>query len=103
MSARAVNRNRVVQAWGTPHETIGSVNEPREREENGHRFNEQWTYRLSQPAPNRPVRRILYWFRYDFVASYLVTSAGDLISEDLADVLARIPDRGYHSRSTPPT
>ena len=52
MSTAVISRNLVVQRWGTPNATVGSVNEPREMEEHGHRFNEKWIYRLSA-APTR--------------------------------------------------
>jgi hypothetical protein len=94
----AIVRNVVVQRWGTPNVTVGSVNEPREQEENGQRFNEKWVYRLSQATPNQPKERIIYWHRYDFVASYLVGASGVPVAENLADVLAGLKDRRYHPR-----
>ena len=96
-----VDRNAVVECWGTPAETIGSVNEPREMEEHGHRFNEKWVYRLAQPGPDQPSQRWIYWHRYDFVASYLVGPSGDLRAEDLVSLLATVPDRRFHSHGTP--
>lgn len=100
MTARAVDRNAVVQRWGTPQETIGSVNEPREQEEHGHRFNEKWVYRWAQPEPDQPTQRWVYWLRYDFVASYLVGRSGDLRREDLGAMLAGVPDRRFHPAET---
>jgi hypothetical protein len=41
MSAPTISRNVVVQCFGTPNVTVGSVNEPREMEEHGLRFNEK--------------------------------------------------------------
>jgi hypothetical protein len=96
MSSPAIVRNVVVQCWGTPNVTVGSVNEPRELEENGQRFNEKWVYRLSQATPDQPKERIIYWHRYDFVGAYLVTASGHAVREDLADVLAGLRDRRYH-------
>ena len=99
MNAR-VTRNRVVQRWGTPQETVGSVNEPRTMEEHGLRFNEKWTYRAPRGetaiADSRRVcERIIYWERYDFVASFVVVDAGTLEREDLDRVLAHLDDRRY--------
>ncbi len=90
----SIRRNLVVQRWGTPTATAGSVNEPREMEERGHRFNEKWTY---QHAGTRdaPAARVIYWLRYDFVASYLVAQGGAAIREDPRSLLAGLRDRQY--------
>jgi len=93
----------VVQCWGTPHATVGSVNEPREMEEYGHRFNEKWIYRLSLTTPDQPKERILYWHRYDFVAAHLVMANGAVVPEDLASVVSGLSDRRYHPQSAVPT
>ncbi len=90
----AIRRNAVVECWGTPNVTSGSLNEPRDREENGVRFNEKWVYRLAHPEPDDPVQRIVYWHRYDFVASFLVGADGRLVRED-PRVLTRVADREY--------
>ena len=91
-----MTRNLVVQRWGTPNATIGSVNEPREMEEHGYRFNEKWTYRLSGSAPDQPKERLIYWHRYDLVAACLVLANGSIEAEDLAAVLGTGRDRRYH-------
>jgi hypothetical protein len=91
----AVARNAVVQAWGTPNATIGSVNEPREQEEHGHRFNEKWTYRIAASAPDQPAARVIYWLRYDFVAAYLITGDGVATPEDVAGALRHRRDRRF--------
>ena len=91
-----MTRNLVVQAWGTPHETVGSVNEPREMEENGYRFNEKWVYRLSPTQPDQPTERIIYFARYDFVGACLVTKSGVVTEEDVGRMLASKRDRRYH-------
>ena len=96
MSDPTVSRNVVVQCWGTPSTTVGSVNEPREMEEHGNRFNEKWVYRLAPTAPDQPSERIIYWYRYDFVGACLVTKAGTVVKEDLSRELASRRDRRYH-------
>ncbi len=96
MSDVPVVRNQVVQCWGTPQVTVGSVNEPREMEENGHRFNEKWVYRLSPISPDQPSERIIYWQRYDFVGACLVTKGGTVTKEDVGRILASKRDRRYH-------
>lgn len=95
-TASAVRRNAVVQRWGTPNRTTGSLNEPREHEENGVRFNEKWSYRLTRPEPRDPRERIVYWHRYDFVASFIVDADGGVHREDVHVFLAGLDDREYH-------
>ena len=90
-----ITRNVVVRAWGTPHTTDGSVNEPREQQEHGHRFNEKWTYRLAATTAEQPTARVLYWLRYDFVAGYLVTRDGVATPEDVARELQHRRDRRW--------
>ena len=87
-------RNLVVQCWGTPQVTVGSVNEPREMEEHGVRFNEKWVYRLGKRA-GEPRERILYWLRYDFLASFLVESDGSVVREDPSSIVAGLRDRRF--------
>jgi len=77
-----VSRNVLVKRWGTPTTVVGSVNEPREMEERGHRFNEKWVYR-SAGTVDAPAERVVYWLRYDVVASYLVPRSGEAVREDL--------------------
>jgi hypothetical protein len=92
---RRVRRNQVVQRWGTPDATVGSVNEPRTFEEHGVRANEKWIYRRKDDDPREPRERIIYWFRYDFVASYLLADDGTLQREDVAVFLAALDARVY--------
>ncbi len=66
---RTIHRNEIVRWFGTPDEAEGSVNEPREREENGFRFNERWVYRHPRNDPANAVERVVYWRRYDYVGS----------------------------------
>lgn len=95
MSTPRIVRNEVVQCFGTPDVTIGSVNEPRELEEHGLRCNEKWVYRLPRPTADAPSERHVYWFRYDFVGSYLVGAGGTVTPDDLASCLAQVPSRRY--------
>ena len=95
MSAARIVRNEVVQCFGTPDVTIGSVNEPRELEEHGHPFNEKWIYILERLTADAPVERHVYWLRYDFVASYLVGPRGNVTPEDLTSCHAEVSSRRY--------
>ena len=65
----ALTRNAVVKMLGTPALTQGSLNDPREQEEGGRRFNEKWLYREPLGDPAGAAERVVYWHRYDFVAS----------------------------------
>lgn len=73
----AIQRNHVVRFFGTPDATEGSVNEPREREENGIRFNEKWIYKHPRRDPAQAAERILYWRRYDFQGSMIRKHGAD--------------------------
>jgi hypothetical protein len=82
-------RNAVVKYFGTPDQTEGSVNEPRERDEHGLRFNEKWTYRRPLRDPAGAVDRIIYWHRYDYVGSMIRTRPdGGWQMDDLSRALA---------------
>ena len=71
-------RNAVVKFFGTPNVTEGNVNEPREREEHGFRFNEKWLYRRPRRDPAEAVERVIYWQRYDYAGSAIrQTADGD--------------------------
>lgn len=96
--ANRVTRNLVVQRWGTPQETVGSVNEPREMTEHGLRFNERWIYRNPKGEPGHPLERVLYWHRYDFMGSYVRDRSGAVTPEDLRALLAGLEDRRYDPR-----
>ncbi len=76
--------------------TIGSVNEPREMEEHGHRFNEKWVYRLAAATSEESAERFVYWHRYDFVAACLVTTSGVVEQADLSGLVGSRRDRRYH-------
>lgn len=69
-------RNAVVRYFGQPNCTEGSVNEPREKEEHGMRFNEKWTYVRPSDDPADAVERNIYWRRYDYVGSAIRNSEG---------------------------
>lgn len=90
-----IRRNMIVQRWGTPQVTVGSLNEPREREAHGFRFNEKWIYPAPTHEPSRPRERIIYWLRYDFIASYLVGRDGQVVREDADTLVAGIADRQF--------
>jgi hypothetical protein len=66
MSDHRPARNAIVAILGTPDGTEGSLDDPREREENGLLFNEKWTYTNLHRDPAGAPMRTVYWMRYDF-------------------------------------
>jgi hypothetical protein len=82
-------RDDVVRLFGTPDETVGSVNEPRLQVEHGIEFNEKWVYHRPRNEPTRPRARVIYWQRYDFVASLRIEQDGHLVRESTTDLLQR--------------
>jgi hypothetical protein len=67
--ATPVTRNSVVSLLGTPHAVEGSLNDPVESEEFGLHYNEKWTYEDLGDDPAGLPNRVIYWHRYDFVAT----------------------------------
>jgi len=88
--ARRLRRNDVVRLFGTPSETIGSVNEPRQKHEAGFQYNERWIYDRPKNEPSRPKARVIYWQRYDFVASERIERDGHRVPESDSELLARL-------------
>jgi hypothetical protein len=88
---RIVLRDDVVRLFGTPDETVGSVNDPRAYVEHGIEFNEKWVYRWPRNEPTRPRARAIYWKRYDFVASVRIEQDGSEVRESPADLVRRRP------------
>lgn len=84
-------RNAVVKRFGTPDQTEGSLNEPREHSEHGMQFNEKWTYSRPRRDPAGATQRVIFWFRYDYVGSVVRTSTDGTWQKDdsLPDVLGR--------------
>ena len=85
-----IDRNHVVKFFGQPDATEGTVNEPREREELGFKFNEKWVYKHPARDPSNASERTIYWRRYDFVGSvFKREKSGDWQRDDeLVKVLA---------------
>ena len=78
-----IHRNAVVKFFGQPYATEGSVNEPREREEHGWKFNEKWTYKQPPHDPQDAAERVIYWRRYDYVGSVIrKTKDGEWARDD---------------------
>jgi hypothetical protein len=89
-----IARNTVVRYFGQPDRTEGSVNEPREREEYGMRFNEKWMYRQPPRDPADAAERIIYWHRYDYVGSVMrTTKDGEWVKDESLPQLLGGADR----------
>jgi hypothetical protein len=90
MDLRRLMRNDVVRLFGTPDETVGSVNEPRVMSDGGLSYNEKWVYYRPRNEPSRPRAREIFWQRYDFVASDRVERDGLRVRESEAELLTRL-------------
>lgn len=91
----APRRNQIVKRFGTPDETVGSLNDPRLQSESGLRFNEKWIYRNPCGEASRPRERIVYWQRYDFLAAFRVEQDGRRIPESPGELLAPFRGSGH--------
>jgi hypothetical protein len=87
--SQALRRNEIVRIFGTPDKTVGSVNEPRLQLEHGVEFNEKWIYEKPRHEPSRPRRRVIYWQRYDLVASMRIEQDGHAVPESPGELRAR--------------
>jgi hypothetical protein len=68
-----MQRGAVWKALGAPREQIGSVNDPRTRDEYGVRWNEAWVYPGAHPDGSD---RVVLWKRYDLVGVFKVRPDG---------------------------
>jgi hypothetical protein len=80
---------------GTPDRTAGSLNSPVQLEEFGIRYNEKWTYEHLVRDPAGVPQRVIYWERYDFVATLVRGGPNDQWRPDtkLAEAVAALDDR----------
>ena len=77
MSEHRPARNAIVAILGTADRTEGSLNDPREREEDGVRFNEKWIYTHLRRDPAGAAMRTVYWMRYDFCGTAVRNGDGE--------------------------
>ena len=73
-------RREVWRLLGAPTDQVGSVNEPRLREEQGVKWNEMWVYCAPRSTE---VERVVLWNRYDFVGAFRVKPDGSFEPEPL--------------------
>ncbi len=76
----SLDRGRVWSLLGAPTEQLGSVNDPRTHEEQGHEWNEKWIY--LDPESGEVVRVVL-WNRYDLLGSFVVKPDGSYQPETI--------------------
>lgn len=73
-------RGEVWQRFGAPTEQIGSVNDPRSRQEFGVEWNEKWIY---PAAGGHGPQRVVLWHRYDLVGVFRVAADGRAEREEV--------------------
>jgi len=79
-----VDRGTVWKVLGAPDEQIGSVNEPRTREDHGVVWNEKWVY---CGPDGRSVVRAVLWNRYDLAGVFAIREDGSAELETLSELL----------------
>ena len=88
-------RNSVVALLGTPHFVEGSLNDPVERREFDIAYNEKWTYQDLHDDPAGVANRVIYWHRYDFVATMVRANINEewRLDTKLLDAAAAVKSR----------
>lgn len=69
----SLDRGRAWKLFGAPTDQVGSVNDPRMRDEYGVRWNEKWIY-LGEDG--KSVDRVILWNRYDLAGAFRLRSDG---------------------------
>ncbi len=82
MSGPAIDRGRVARLLGSPTDQVGSVNDPRTREEHGVVWNEKWIYRSEH---GDEIERIVLWSRYDLLGVFRLKPDGSVDPEPLPE------------------
>ena len=73
-----MTRDRVWKKLGAPADQVGSVNDPRTREDFGRTWNEKWIY-LDEHSR---VAKIVLWLRYDLVGAFAADGTPLAVCED---------------------
>jgi hypothetical protein len=73
-------RGQVWRQLGAPTDQLGSVNDPRTREERGLVWNEKWVY--LDPSSGQQ-ERVVLWHRYDLLGVFTVMPDGSWVPEPL--------------------
>ncbi len=77
----SLDRGSVWKQLGAPVDQVGSVNEPRTREEYGVVWNEKWIYR---GPDGESVVRLVLWNRYDLAGVFAIREDGSAEPERLS-------------------
>ena len=72
-------REHVWKTLGAPTEQVGSVNDPRKREDFGRNWNEKWIY-LAEDGSR--VAKVVLWLRYDLVGAFRADGTPLAVSRD---------------------
>ena len=72
-------REQVWKMLGAPTDQVGSVNDPRTREDFGRKWNEKWVY-LDEHGSK--VAKVVLWQRYDFVGAFGADGSQIKLPED---------------------
>jgi len=67
-----IARGRAWKHFGAPTDQVGSVNDPRMREEFGVRWNEKWVYL----DDDENVCQVVLWNRYDLAGAFRLKPDG---------------------------
>jgi hypothetical protein len=67
-----IGRGLAWKLFGAPTDQVGSVNDPRTREDFGVKWNEKWVY-LDE---DERVRQVVLWNRYDLAGAFRVKPDG---------------------------
>ena len=82
MGEARLERGEVWKRLGAPTEQVGSVNDPRTRDEFGVRWNEKWIYR---DPDEQGFDRVVLWDRYDLRGVFRVKPDGSAEPELLPE------------------
>jgi hypothetical protein len=61
------SRAEVWKRLGAPNDQVGSVNDPRTREDFGRKWNEKWIYLADD---GKAIDKVVLWLRYDLVGAF---------------------------------
>ncbi len=75
----SISRDRVWRELGAPTDQVGSVNDPRTREDFGRKWNEKWIY--LDPERGK-IAKIVLWLRYDLVGAFASDGTPLAVCED---------------------
>ena len=75
----SATREEVWKSLGAPTDQLGSVNDPRTREDFGRKWNEKWIY-LDEDG--KSIDKVVLWLRYDLVGAFASDGSPIKLPED---------------------